>query len=178
SAIAALEGGTPTNGAEAAMLARLPKLAEGVLARIPRLDAVREVIRYQLPTERAAGTALSAEAPPGARLLQAAREYDALVWRGTPADLALATLSSRKTHAEEILRELAEMSGMRLPNEAVREVQIDELMIGHELADDLCSAKGLLLVSRGQVITERLLIRVRNFETTTGLQGKILVVAL
>jgi hypothetical protein len=46
------------------------------------------------------------------------------------------------------------------------------------LADDLCSAKGLLLVSRGQVITERLLIRVRNFETTTGLQGKILVVAL
>lgn len=178
SAIAALEGGTPTNEGEAEMLARLPKLAEGVLARIPRLEAVREVIRYQLPTDRPSPTALAAAAPPGARLLQAAREYDALVWRGTPADLALATLTSRKTHDDELLRVLAEVSGMRLPNEAVREVQIDELMIGHELADDLYSAKGLLLVSRGQVITERLLIRVRNFEMTTGLQGKIIVLAL
>jgi hypothetical protein len=33
-----------------------------------------------------------------------------------------------------------------------------------------------MLVGRGQVITERLLIRVRNYEMTTGLQGRILIV--
>lgn len=176
SAIAALEGGTPGNDAEAEMLARLPKLADSVLARIPRLEAVRDIVRHQLPTERNPVRPLAPEAPAGARLLQAVREYDALVWRGTPPDLALATLASRGTHEDELLTALAQIAGMRLPNERVREVAVDELGIGHELANDVYSAKGVLLVSRGQVITERLLIRVRNFEMTTGLQGRILVV--
>jgi hypothetical protein len=75
-----------------------------------------------------------------------------------------------------VIRALAEISGMRLPNETVREIDVAQLTEGHELADDLHSAKGVLLVGRGQVITERLLVRVRNYEATTGLQGRILVV--
>jgi len=59
--------------------------------------------------------------------------------------------------------------------EPVREITIDELLIGHELADNLHTAKGLLLVSRGQIITEQILTRVRNFHASTGLQGRILV---
>ena len=119
---------------------------------------------------------LADDASEGARLLQAVREYDALVWRGMPADLAVAALSARKIHSREVLVALAEVGGMRLPSESVREVDVEDLAIGHELADDLQSAKGLLLVGRGQVITERLLIRVRNYEMTTGLQGRILIV--
>ncbi|GII25850.1 response regulator [Planosporangium mesophilum] len=177
-AIPVLEGGTPKSDAEAEMLARLPHLADSVLARIPRLEAVREIVRHQLPTDRNPMTPLPEDAPEGARLLQAVREYDALVWRGMPPDLAVATLSSRKIHDRETLRVIAEVGGLRLPNEAVREVTIDDLTIGHELAGDVYSAKGMLLVARGQVITERLLIRLRNYEMTTGLQGRILVVDL
>jgi DNA-binding NarL/FixJ family response regulator len=176
SVIPALEGGTPATEAEATMIARLPGLADSLLARIPRLEAVREIVRHQLPTDRNPITPLAATAPEGARLLQAVREYDALVWRGMPADLAVAALSARKIHEREVLVALAEVGGMRLPSEAVRELDVEELAVGHELADDLCSAKGLMLVGRGQVITERLLIRVRNYEMTTGLQGRILVV--
>ena len=175
SVIPVLEGGTPGTEAEAQMIARLPGLADSLLARIPRLEAVREIVRHQLPTDRSPVTPLATDAPEGARLLQAVREYDALVWRGMPADLAIAALSARKIHAREVLLALAEVGGMRLPNEAVREIDVDELAIGHELADDLHSAKGLLLVGRGQVITERLLIRVHNYEMTSGLQGRILV---
>jgi CheY-like chemotaxis protein len=178
SAIAVLENGTAGTGAEAEMLASLPRLADNVLARIPRLEAVREIVRHQLPTNRDPVTPLHPDAPEAARLLQAVREYDALAWRGMPTDLVVATLASRKIHDREMLIVLAEVSGMHLPNETVREVRIDELAIGHELADDLYSAKGLLLVSRGQVINERLLLRVRNYEMTTGLQGNILVVDL
>jgi response regulator RpfG family c-di-GMP phosphodiesterase len=176
SVIPALEGGTPASEAEAQMIARLPALADSLLARIPRLEAVREIVRHQLPTERNPVRPLQAGAPEGARLLQAVREYDALVWRGMPPDLAVAALSARKIHTREVLTALAEVGGMRLPNESVREIDVDELAIGDELADDVHSAKGLLLVSRGQVITERLLIRVRNYEMTTGLQGRILIV--
>lgn len=178
SAIAALESGTPGTDAEAEMLERLPKLADSVLARIPRLEKVREIVRHQLPTDRTPTRALPDDAPLGAKLLQAVREYDSLVWRGTPPDLALATLTSRRSHDPDTLLALAEVAGMRLPNESVKEIPAAELGIGHELAADLHSAKGVLLVSRGQVITERLLIRVRNFEMTTGLHGRILVVDL
>ncbi|SDZ17154.1 Response regulator receiver domain-containing protein [Micromonospora pattaloongensis] len=178
SAIAALEGGNPNSEAEAEMLARLPALADGVLARIPRLEAVREIVRHQLPTDRSPVRPMADAAPSGARLLQAVREYDALVWRGMPPDLAVATLSFRKTHDMETLRALAEVGGLRLPNQAVREIDVDDLAVGDELADDLYSAKSVLLVSRGQVITERLLIRVQNYAMTTGLQGRILVVDL
>ncbi|HYN97608.1 MAG TPA: response regulator [Pilimelia sp.] len=174
--IDALQGGVPNSEAEAEMLAALPRLADGVLARIPRLEPVRGIIRTQLPTDRDPMAPMAADAPAPARLLQAVREYDALVHRGVPVDLALATLTARRTHEQEMVTALAKVAGMRLPNEAVREITVDDLTVGHELADDLHNAKGLLLVSRGQVITERLLVRVRNFEMTTGLQGRILVV--
>ncbi len=173
--VSALQTGMPGNGQEADMLAQLPKLADSMLARIPRLEAVRDIVRAQLPTDRDPVTALHPDTVDAARLLQVVREYDALVNRDTPADLALSTLASRKTHLDDHLAALAKIIGMRLPSETVREITIDELRIGHELADDLYSAKGLLLVSRAQVITERLLVRVRNFEATTGLRGRILV---
>jgi response regulator RpfG family c-di-GMP phosphodiesterase len=176
SVLPALEGGTPASEAEAKMIAQLPGLADSLLARIPRLEAVREIVRHQLPTDRGPGRPMQAGAPEGARLLQAVREYDALVWRGMPPDLAVAALSARKVHSREVLLALADVGGMRLPNEAVREIGVDQLAIGDELADDLYSAKGLLLVGRGQIITERLLIRVGNYDMTTGLQGRILVV--
>jgi CheY-like chemotaxis protein len=178
SAIAILEGGTVGSDAETEMLARLPRLAESVLARIPRLEAVREIVRHQLPTDRNPVAPLHPNAPEGAWLLQAVREYDALVWRGMPPDLAVATLSARKIHSRETLLALAEVGGMRLPNEKVREVEVDGLTTGAELANDVYSAKGMLLVARGQIITERLLIRLRNYEMTTGLQGRILIVDL
>lgn len=174
--IPVLEGGAPRNEAEAQMIARLPGLAVNLLARIPRLEAVRDIVRHQLPTERSPAKPLAPDAPHGALVLQAVREYDALIWRGTPPDLALATLSARKTHSGEVILALAELGGMRLPNQSVREIDVEDLREGHELADDLHSAKGVLLVGRGQLITERLLIRVRNHEATTGLQGRILIV--
>jgi len=175
-ALDALQSGTPHDSTEAQMLEALPGLADNVLARIPRLDAVREIIRVQLPTDRNPVTPLVAGASNAARLLQAVREYDALVYRETPVDRSLATLTSRKIHDPDTIAAIANVGGMRLPSEAVREVTIDGLLIGHELASDLHTSKGLLLVSRGQIITERLLVRVRNFDASTGLQGKILVV--
>jgi response regulator RpfG family c-di-GMP phosphodiesterase len=175
-AVEALQGVRPPGPAEATMLASVPRIADAVLARIPRMEPVREIIRHQLPTDRNPFRPLADGAPEGALLLQAVREFDVLTFRGMAADLALATLTSRKTHSAEVIDALAKSAGMRLPTEAVREVTIDQLAIGHELADDLHTAKGLLLVSRGQLITEQLLMRVRNFEMTTGLQGRILVV--
>lgn len=175
-AVEALQGGTPAGPAEAKMLASLPRIADVVLARIPRMEPVRDIIRHQLPTDRNPFQPLAGTAPEGARLLQTVREYDALVFRGMAVDLSLSTLASRQTHDAEVIDALARKAGMRLPTETVREVTTEQLTVGDELAGDLYTTKGLLLVSRGQCITEQLLMRVRNFEMTAGLQGHILIV--
>ena len=47
----------------------------------------------------------------------------------------------------------------------------------YELADDLHSSNGILLIARGQVVTERLLVRVRNFAESAGLRGQITIIA-
>ncbi|GAA1806747.1 response regulator [Planosporangium flavigriseum] len=176
SATSVLAGGTPSSDAEAELLASLPHRADSVLARIPRLESVREIVRHQLPTDRNPMSPLRPDAPEGARLLQAVREYDSLIWREMSPDQAIATLSSRKIHDPDLLRALAEIDGLRLPNEAVREVGVDELVTGDELANDVYGADGMLLVARGQVITDGLLVKLRSCAATTGLQGHILVI--
>ncbi|NJC74218.1 response regulator [Planosporangium thailandense] len=176
SATSAIETGTSASATEVEMLANLPHLTDSVLARIPRLEAVREIIRHQLPTDRDPMSPLRPDAPDGARLLQVVREYDALIWRDTSPDLAIATLSSRKIHDPEILGALAEIVGMRLPNEAVRGVEVDDLATGDELASDVHTVDGTRLAARGQVVTERLLVRLRDQTLTPGLQNPILVI--
>lgn len=178
-ALHALESGTPASDAEIEMLARLPSLADALLARIPRLEAVREIVRHQRPTDSATSRIpLGADAPYGACVLQAVREYDALVWRGMPPNVALAALSVRKVHPPEVLLAIAgiEEEPVVQDDDPVREVDAATLTIGDRLATDVCTSNGLLLVKRGQLITEQLLIRVRNYASTTGLMGEILIV--
>jgi response regulator RpfG family c-di-GMP phosphodiesterase len=168
--------GIPATDSDAHALVTLFDRAGEVLARVPALDPVREIIRHQLPTDLEPGRPLAGSAPAGAWVLQAIREYDALVHRDTPADLAIATLRARGTHEPAVIEALAASTGVRPPNHGVREVTATELKVGDELADDVHSARGQRLVSRGQTVTEQLLERVRNFGMSTGLQGRILIV--
>src|SRR6185437_5634825 len=93
---AVITGIAHTN-AEAHTLAAVFDRAAAVLASVPGLAPVCAIIKNQLRTDRYPIGPLSADAPYGALVLQAIREYDALVHRGAAADLALATLSLRKT---------------------------------------------------------------------------------
>jgi hypothetical protein len=157
------------------MLASLPALADSLLAQIPRMDGVREIIRHQLPTDRNPVTPLKPDAPEGARLLQTVREFDALTYRGMPIDLALTTLSFRKTHDAGTIAALVEVARGRARSEKIREIPVGDLAAGMEMAADLRSEMGLLLVSRGQIVESRLLTRIMNFAATTGLAGPVLI---
>jgi hypothetical protein len=56
--------------------------------------------------------------------------------------------------------------------QAVRLIAVKELETGMRLAGDIRTHDGLLLVGRGQVVSESLLARIRNFEHTTGLEER------
>jgi hypothetical protein len=177
-AIDALQGISPPAPAEAAMLASLPGLADSLLARIPRMEPVRDIIRCQLPTEPPPAAPSPDNRPTGARVLQAVREFDALTQTGTPAGSAPGILGARGTHDDAIIGALAQTAGKPQPAKTVREIDVDQLRIGQEVAADLASGTGQLLISRGQTVDERLLARVQNFAKTTDLPDRTVSIAV
>jgi response regulator RpfG family c-di-GMP phosphodiesterase len=137
-AMAMLERGTADGKAEAAMLTELQTHADDVLARIPRLETVREIVRFQRPTARTHATAMPADAPEGARVLQAAREYDSLVWRGTSPQQAVSALFLRGTHSDGILCALAALAAAPDTGPVVRKIE------SHDLGAELTSGQAPL----------------------------------
>ena len=173
-ALEALAGGAPADRRIVAMLERLPGLADGLLARIPRLDAVRAIVRQQESVDSPDPARLRT-ASLSARVLQAVREYDAATARGLAQDAAIGLLRQRSHHEPlivEALRELVHSEG----TEQIREVAVADLQEGDVLAANLLSSTGLLLVARGQALTEQLVVRLRNYATLVGLAGRPLVV--
>lgn len=141
---------------EKAMVARMPELAEHVLAEIPRLELVREAIARQ--DER-----WSPDLPLAARVLRIARDYDALETTGKSTGDALKEMSqSQGAYDPALLRAL----GQGLANRTDRKVElvpVTRLRVGMTFAEDVYTAGGVKLIPRGYVITPNLLQRIRNF---------------
>lgn len=171
-ALDAFARGVPASPAVTGMLDALPDLADGVLRRIPRLEAVREIVRAQQPVDRVDPRRL-AGADQAALVVQAVREYDALTARGTSPSAAIGALRERRYHAAEILDALREVvAGTAVE---VREVPVAALCPGMVLAVDLRTSNGILLISHGHTLTEEMLVRVRNFASLSGLESEPMV---
>lgn len=141
---------------EKAMVARMPELAEHVLAEIPRLELVREAIARQ--DER-----WSANVPLAARVLRIVRDYDMLETTGLTVGDALKEMNERdRAYDPALLRAL----GQGLANRTDRKVElvpVARLRVGMTFAEDVFTAGGVKLIPRGYLITPNLLQRIRNF---------------
>lgn len=173
-ALDALVRGTSPNPAITRMLRDLPDVADDVLRRIPRLDGVRAIVRAQQPVDQPDLSALE-RADDASRLLQAIREYDALISRGQSPYNAIEAMRSRGLYSPAALEALRDVASTQDSVE-VKEVDIAALRPGLVLAADLRSRKGgMLLVKDGHVLTEQLLTRIRNFERLGGLESRPLI---
>jgi response regulator RpfG family c-di-GMP phosphodiesterase len=151
---------------EQALVARLPALTGELLGNIPRLDAVREILKtYTKPYRPDPAAASDAErriVVKGAQLLRVAVDFDALE-SSSAASLAVDTLRGRVDQYDpEILRALVAVRGAAQALE-VRELPMSDLRVGMILAEDMRMRSGVLLVTRGYQITEQFRERVRNF---------------
>jgi response regulator RpfG family c-di-GMP phosphodiesterase len=158
--------GQPLTAAEEVMVARVPALADGLLANIPRLEPVREILAAQGrrwdgrddPFGRVDGKSI----PLGARMLRIAVDLDDLETAGHPAPQALSALSQREgVYDPALLEALAEVVGQEARSE-LREVPLAGLKPGMVLAADLFSKAGVLLVARGYTVSTGLVERLKN----------------
>jgi len=147
---------------ERAMVERLPDVTERLLANIPRLEPVREILAIQAG-RRVSGGASEARAM-AANALKIALDFDEIESRGVPLEEALDTLRGRTgAYVPQVLEALLTCKGVGAVRQELREVPLRGLAVGMVLAEDLKTRTGLLLVARGFEITPSFIERARNF---------------
>ena len=183
--------GEPLTDDEAAMLQRVPEVTEHLLAGIPRLDPVREILRLQSQSFEAPKPGAGPpqkdgprgdQLPLGARLLRIASDYDELEAQGLHAQLAVSAMRARAgAYDPALLERLAEAIGINgdgAPGPELREVGVSNLKAGMVLAADLKSMKGVLLLARGTEITEPVLRWFANRRSDLRLPIRVVLPAL
>ena len=155
---------------EREMAGQMSGVVERVLAHIPRLEAVRELLRWHEDLQ--AGSQPEEEAPLGAQALFAVTELGRLEGRDGSAIAAIRSLRSSGRHAEQVVEALALVCQPRAPRLELR--PLERIESGMTLAADVMSKSGLLVMAHGQVVSPSLLQRLRNFHARLGVVQPIL----
>ena len=151
---------------EEAMIERIPKVAEDVLGNIPRLEGVRNILRYQAKHFDGSGDPLDSisgrEIPWGARALKLISDVDDIESEGTLPSLAIDALCRRAGwYDPDILEALTAVCKARHTESWT--LPVSKLRPGMILGRDIRASDGALLVMRGQEVTRGLQEKFRNF---------------
>jgi hypothetical protein len=160
------------------MASRLPAIAEQVLGRIPRLDAVRDAIRWQVQRYdgRNRGGPAAAEIPLGARLLHLALDVDHALAAGTPPDNVLKDLQEREAaHDPDALAALVQIAPFREEEPTAQRMTLARIRPGDRVEADIRTVKDTLLVGRGTLVTEQIIERLRNYNSQVPVREPVYV---
>lgn len=161
-----LAAGESLSPAEEAQVVAMPAIGLRLIAGIPRLDEIRQILahahsRYQGATPEQA--LHGDDIPLGARMLRVVLDYDRLSTAGHPPAEALARLRAHEGHYDPaILSDLSSVTGAQQRRQ-IFELRFQDVKPGMTFVDDVRSADGTLLVARGQEVTPSLMHRVESF---------------
>ncbi len=141
-----------------------PEAGARLLSKIPRLEAVAEMIRRQ-QNPWAAGAASEASRQ-GAILLHLAQEYDRRTCRGAGHRTACAEIRLSAKFEPEMVQALETYLPVR-PDFESRRLRTRDLGVGMILEQDVIS-NGLLILKEGTVLTQTWIERITNFVRASG----------
>ncbi len=155
------------NAVEEKMFESHPKVGHDLIENIPRLEAIADIILYQAKDYNGEGTpndgVKEQNIPLGARALHAANDYDVMVRGGTSGKDAIRKMNEQwGKYDPEVLKALANIVKSEAKYE-MKSMNILDLVTDMVLAEDVRSNDGLLLVAKGQSVTNTLKERLRNF---------------
>ncbi len=173
--------GQPVTKEEQAMIDRTPAVADDLLANIPRLEPVREILRRQhehYGREDAPRDGVhSGSIAWGARALKIIFDLDAIESQGVSTDRAFGILRSRGGWYDSVLlKELAEIRGSSAAKDDAKEIALRDVHPGMVFVEDVKTVRGLLLIARGQKVTLSLLEKIVNLSPATRVQEPVRVI--
>ena len=162
-----LHKGAPLSMEELRMYQEHPQVGCGLINQIPRLEGAARVIAYQ--EKRFDGTGLPHDSvhgldiPMGARVLKLAMDFDKLVSSGFSRSDAAAEIERRDGwYDPAVVAALKVITSASSGQQMVGTKKVRDLELGMVLAEDVCSFKGVLMVSKGQQVTAALRARLVN----------------
>ncbi|MBZ0268476.1 response regulator [bacterium] len=159
--------GAPLDESERGMAARARAVPLELLANIPRMDPVREILRYGDKRFDGSGPppgrAVGEDIPLGARLLKLAGDFDALAAPGRKGPEILEEMRRRTGWYDPALFEALLAVRSAVEQLETKSVELSSLVPGMTLVDDVATVDGLLIVPEGHVITPHLVQRIHNF---------------
>jgi len=154
------------------------RVGHDLLARIPRLEPVAEMILRQSESR---GSLLRNPTPGaeavtnGARMLKVGLAFDHLLSSGSSKAEAISELTNNPGEYEpRFVAALTDFQPARQATE-LRVIEVRDLRTGMVLSEDLRSVQGVLLAAKGQEVTYALVKTVRNFAEKGTLKGTIRV---
>jgi response regulator RpfG family c-di-GMP phosphodiesterase len=163
-----------------------PIIAADMLKKIPRLEEISEIIKYQdkyydgsgFPEDAVAGE----EIPEGARILKIAIDFDILINSVNNDEYAIKEMQKRRGWYDEkillhFVENVAKSKEIKKKYEMTT-VAVNELKEGMYLAEDVVSKNGVIIGTSKQKITTSLLVTIKNYYNKKLLQPfvKVLVV--
>ncbi len=151
------------------MLDKVPVVTDQLLAPIPRLEAVRDIIlhsrtAYLSRDEQTGEPRPNTEIPIGARILKVALDFEELEAGGFSPARALERMGSRALAYDPAVFDA--LSSLHQAVKGIAEVSVAALRVGMIIAADVMTKNGTLLIARGHEVTPGLVHRLENFASS------------
>ncbi|MBU3949475.1 MAG: response regulator [Proteobacteria bacterium] len=172
-ALKKLYRGEELSGEESQLFDMHPMIASDLLSKIPRLDKLAEIIRYQEKFFDGSGNPkdnLQGEnIPIGARILKAAIDFDIMEAKGIENIKIVKQLKDLPgKYDPDVLSAMESLVGGSGKCKKT-DVLFADLKTGMILDEDVRSKTGRLLISRGHEVSSVLLSRLHNFAKSEGI---------
>lgn len=158
---------------EQEILSSQGSVARNLLAKIPRLGKVAQMVAEQ--TSSWNGAESSDPVLIGAQLLRVALDFDEEVQQGKSLGEAMSLLRARRQHNPKFIDALRQLQ-IDISKTQIRLVNLDQLKPGMHIEADLYSKTGLLLLAKGQEVTESAVARLTSFASLFGVAEPISVI--
>ena len=158
-----------------------PGIAANLIAKIPRMQPVADIIAFQDKrydgSDQPLGAKKEKDIPLGARILKVVLDFDMLESKGFSPHDALNQLKKQwKWYDPSVLKALELFLGGRAKY-VIKKIPLTSLKPGMLLREDITTTRGQLLISRGEEVSPMLIKRLRNFADKTKIKEPICVSA-
>jgi response regulator RpfG family c-di-GMP phosphodiesterase len=159
---------------EAQLYKQHPFVAADLVAKIPRMKLVGDIIRLQDKHydggEASDGRQARAQIPLEARILKVALDFDALESSGKTKMDAFDELKKRQGYYDAAVVEAVKAVFANDIKYEMHRIGVSELRLGMILGEDIRTHTDVLLASKGQEVNESIILRMQNFARTAGVR--------
>jgi response regulator RpfG family c-di-GMP phosphodiesterase len=164
--------GTQLTAEEFKILQSHPQVGHDLLSLIPRLEPVAEIIAYQEKRFNGSGYPVNdvqgEDIPIGSRILKLALDFDKLLQGNLSEFEAYEEVERRNGWYDPMVIEALKQTRTRQGDYELAYITLEELTPGMIMAENLFSAKGLLLIAQGQEVTKSVCLKLQNLITSGG----------